>query len=75
MNKNKPLLKKHSIGRKIKKLRLKLRISQDRLSKMADVALNTVVKIESDPNQNPTLGTLEKFARALGVSVAQLIGA
>ena len=47
-------------------------MSQDRLSKEADLALNTIVKIETGENPNPTVETLEKIAKALGVSVADL---
>ena len=39
--------KKSTISDNIKKYRNKLDISQDRLSKMADVTYNTVIKIES----------------------------
>ena len=56
----------------IRKLRLKKGISQDRLSKEADLALNTIVKIETGENPNPTVETLEKIAKALGVSVRDL---
>ena len=48
-------------------------MSQDRLSKEADLALNTIVKIETGENPNPTLETLEKIAKALGVSVSDLL--
>lgn len=56
----------------IRKLRQKKGISQDRLSKEANLALNTIVKIETGENPNPTVETLEKIAKALGVSVADL---
>ncbi|KKQ46553.1 hypothetical protein A3H05_02360 [Candidatus Giovannonibacteria bacterium RIFCSPLOWO2_12_FULL_43_26] len=65
--------KKSTIAGNIKKYRLKLGISQDRLSKMADVTYNTIIKIESGGSQNPTIDTLLKIAKALGVSVDDLI--
>ena len=65
--------KKSTIADNIKKYRQKLGISQDRLSKMADVTYNTIIKIESGGNQNPTIETLSKIANALGVSVDELI--
>jgi len=61
------------IGEKIKKLRQQKKMSQDRLSKKADLALNTIVKIETGENPNPTLETLQKVAKALGVSTDQLL--
>ncbi len=62
----------NSVSENIRKLRQKKGISQDRLSKEADIALNTVVKIETGENPNPTVETLEKIAKALGVSMADL---
>ena len=65
--------KKSTIADNIKKYRQKLGISQDRLSKMADVTYNTIIKIESGGSQNPTIGTLSKIAKALDVNVDDLI--
>lgn len=60
------------IGENIKILRQQKGISQDRLSKEADLALNTIVKIETDESPNPTAETLNKIAEALGISVGSL---
>ena len=65
--------KKSTIANNIKKYRQKLGISQDRLSKMADVTYNTIIKIESGGSQNPIIDTLSKIAKALSVSVDDLI--
>ena len=62
-----------SIAQNIKQKRKKLRLSQDKLSKLAEVAYNTVVKIESGENSNPTIETLKKIANALNVGVNDLI--
>jgi transcriptional regulator with XRE-family HTH domain len=62
-----------NIQEKIKKHRKKLGISQDRLSKLADVTYNTIIKIESGANTNPTIDTLSKIAKALEVSVDELL--
>jgi len=70
---SKPKAVSSKIGENIRKLRQQKKISQDRLSKKADLALNTIVKIETDENPNPTLETLRKIAKALGVSVDQLL--
>jgi len=68
-------MSKHTsiIAGNIKKYRNKLGISQDRLSKMADVTYNTIIKIESGANTNPTIETLSKIANALKVGVDDLI--
>ena len=61
------------IADNIKKYRNKLGVSQDKLSKLADVTYNTIIKIESGVNTNPTIETLSKIAKALGVGVDRLI--
>lgn len=62
-----------TIAENIKKTRSQKGISQDRLSKMADLAYNTIIKIESGTIQNPTIETLAKIAKALDVKVDDLI--
>ena len=64
---------KNVIGKNMRKFRQAKKISQDRLSKLADLSLNTIVNIESDGNPNPTIETLNKIANALGVKVDDLI--
>jgi len=61
-----------TIGKNIRRYRKKLGLSQDKLSKLAGVAYNTVVKIESGENQNPTITTVQKIAKALDVSLDEL---
>jgi len=61
------------IANNTKKIRQKKGISQDRLSKLADLSLNTVVNVESGANPNPTIETLSKIAKALDVRVDDLI--
>jgi len=62
------------LARNLKKLREKKGLSQDRLAKLADVANNTIIKIEQGENINPTLATLKKIAKALGVGLDELTG-
>lgn len=62
------------IGESIKKIRKTKDISQDRLSKLADVTYTTLAKIESGVNSNPTIKTLQKIAKALEVKVDDLLG-
>jgi len=61
------------IGKNIKRLRKAKSISQDRLSKLADVPLNMAVTVELGANPNPTIETLTKIAQALGMKVDDLI--
>jgi transcriptional regulator with XRE-family HTH domain len=62
-----------TIGENIKRYRNKLGISQDALSKKADLAFHTIAKIEAGATPNPTIETVKKIADALGVSVDDLI--
>lgn len=62
-----------TIAKNIRRYRKKLGLSQDRLSKLAGVAYNTIVKIESGENSNPTFETLTKIAKALDIDINELI--
>ena len=62
-----------TIGKNIKKFRQEKGLSQDKLSKLADLSLNTVVKIELDESPNPTIETIQRIAKALEVSVDDLL--
>ena len=64
---------KSEIANNLKKIRQKRCISQDRLSKLADLSLNTVANVESGLNPNPTIETLLKITNALDVGVDDLI--
>jgi len=57
----------------IKKLRNKKGWSQERLAREADISYQTLIKIEQDRIKNPKLKTLVKLAKALGVSLDELI--
>lgn len=64
---------KSNIAKNIKKLRREKGISQDRLSKLADLSLNSIVNIEAGNNPNPTIETLEKIANAFETSIDELL--
>ena len=65
--------KRSIIAENIKKYRAKLGISQDRLSKLADVTYNTIIKIESGATYNPRVETLKNIANALKVGIDDLM--
>ncbi len=60
------------VSNNVRKIRKKKGMSQDRLSKEANLALNTIVKIETGESPNPTVETLEKIAKALNIQVGDL---
>ena len=51
-----------TIGKNIKRYRQDKGLSQDKLSKLADLSLNTVVKIELDESPNPTIQTIQNIS-------------
>lgn len=67
------MAKENKIGKNIKKLRQAKDLSQDRLSKVADVSYNSIIKLETGGITNPTIETLQKIAKALGVSIENLL--
>ncbi|OGZ04094.1 MAG: hypothetical protein A2648_02935 [Candidatus Lloydbacteria bacterium RIFCSPHIGHO2_01_FULL_41_20] len=62
-----------NLAKNITRLRKAKGLSQEKLARLADVANNTLIKMESGENQNPTLDTLKKVAKALEISVDELI--
>ena len=62
-----------SIARNIKKYRLELGVSQDKLSKLAGITLHTIAKIESGSTLDPRVETLKRIADALGCSIDDLL--
>ncbi len=48
-------------------------LSQDKLSKLADISYNTVIKLELGGITNPSIDTLPKLAKAPDVSVNNLL--
>ena len=63
----------NKISENLKKLRDKKGYSLERVARLADLSLNTIVKVENGVNQNPTIETLTKIAKALEVGVNDLI--
>ena len=61
-----------TIAKNIKKRRKEKGLSQDKLSRLADVSHATIIKIESGGIQSPTIDTVQKIAKALGVGLEDL---
>ena len=62
-----------TIAKNIKKHRKEKGLSQDKLSRLADVSHATIIKIESGGIQSPTIDTVQKIARALGIGLDDLM--
>lgn len=63
----------NKISTNIKKLRAEKGYSLEKVARLSDLSLNTVVKIESGVNKNPTIETLTKIAKTLDVKIDDLL--
>lgn len=62
-----------SIANNLKKIRAEKSYSLEKVARLADLSLSTVVKVADGTNQNPTIDTLKKIAKALEIGVDDLI--
>ena len=62
-----------TISENIKKTRAKLGLTQDNLAKKADIKYTTLMKVESGTVNKPSVQTMAKIAKALGVSIEDLL--
>ena len=63
----------NKLGIKIKLLRQKAKLSQDELARKSDVAYTTLTKIETGIIKSPSVFLVEKIAKALDVSIEDLL--
>ena len=63
----------NNISDNLRKLRGKKGYSLEKIARLADLSLNTIAKVENGVNQNPTIETLTKIAKALEVGVDDLL--
>ncbi|OGF24148.1 hypothetical protein A3H66_00550 [Candidatus Falkowbacteria bacterium RIFCSPLOWO2_02_FULL_45_21] len=62
-----------TIGENIKKYRAKCGLTQDDLVKKADIKYSTLTKIEGGVVKKPGVQIMAKIAKALGVSIEDLM--
>ena len=62
-----------TIGENIKKARAKLGLTQNDLAKKADVKYTTLTKVESGVVNKPSVQTMAKIAKVLGVAIEDLL--
>lgn len=60
------------LAKKIRELRNKKGLSQEKLARLAGISYNTVIKIESGESKHPTIQTMAGIAKGLGVSLDHL---
>ena len=62
-----------TIGENIKRVRNKLGLTQDDLVRKSGVKYTTLTKIESNVVVKPSVQTVAKIAKALGVPIEDLV--
>ena len=67
------MIASNKIAENLRLLRDKKGYSLERVARLADLSLNTIVKVENGTNKNPTIETLTKIAKALEIGVDDLI--
>jgi len=63
----------NKLGKRIKALRLKLQLSQDKFARKADIPYTTLTKIETGVIKKPSVFVMAKIAKALNMTVDELI--
>ncbi len=61
------------LGKNIKSLRKKHKLSQEKLAQKAGITYSTLIKIETGANDNPTIKTLAKIAKVFDVKLDDLV--
>jgi transcriptional regulator with XRE-family HTH domain len=67
------LTERRAVGERIRAARLHANLTQEAVALAAETDRSSVVRIERG-QQSPTLDTLIRLARAIGVSLAELVG-
>ncbi|MBU1177484.1 MAG: helix-turn-helix transcriptional regulator [Patescibacteria group bacterium] len=62
-----------TIGNKIKQLRNKQGLTQDELARKADLPYTTLTKIETNVITKPSIQTVMKIAKGLGIGIDDLM--
>jgi len=61
------------LGENIKRFRQKRKLTQDKLARLADIPYTSITKIETGVIKQPSVQAVAKIAKALGVSIEELI--
>ncbi|HEY60131.1 MAG TPA: helix-turn-helix transcriptional regulator [Anaerolineae bacterium] len=64
---------KETIGDKIKQIRNKQGLTQDELARKADLPYTTLTKIETNVITKPSIQTVVKIAKGLGIKIDDLL--
>ena len=67
-------MEKSELAANLKRFRTACGISQEKLAQKSGVTYSTLIKIEAGYNTNPKVQSLIRLAKALGVTVTDLLG-
>lgn len=62
-----------TISQNIKRVRTKQGLTQDDLAKKTDIKYSTLIKIEGGGVTKPSVQTIQKIAKSLGISIVELL--
>ena len=62
------------LAENIKKYRKKLKLTQEGLTRKVDISYSTIIKLETGVISDPRMETLKKLAKALNISIDDLVG-
>ena len=65
--------KSRNVGDKVKEIRKTKELTQDALAKKADIPYTTLTKLESNVITKPSIQTVEKIAKGLGITIDELL--
>ena len=61
------------LGQSIRNARIKRKLTQDKLARLADIPYTSITKIETGVIKKPSVQTAAKIAKALGITLDELI--
>jgi len=61
------------LGENIKRFRQKRNLTQDKLARLADIPYTSITKIETGVIKKPSVQAVAKIAKALSVTVDELL--
>lgn len=73
MTQKRPAYNVNKLSSNIRKLRAQHELTREELAKRAKVNYNTIIKIESGANKNPTIKTLLGISSVFKVSIEELV--
>lgn len=62
-----------TLGKNVKRLRIKAGLNQKDFSILSDIKLSTLCEIELGKRVNPTLVVLKKLSKAFNVSIDEIV--